>query len=176
MNRIPPLPYDEWDTEALASLAPGRRLPPSNVLGLFARHPELATAFLGYNRYLLGGGSTLSPRTRELAILRVAWRRRCQYEWVQHVLIARKAGVTEEEIDAIRAGKPTAITRAVDELEADSGLSDDTYRALAAELDDRQLMDLVFTVGTYGLLAMVLNTFEVELDPGLPAENFTITE
>ncbi|SFF58422.1 carboxymuconolactone decarboxylase family protein [Streptomyces mirabilis] len=176
MNRIPPLPYDEWDTEALASLAPGRRLPPSNVLGLFARHPELATAFLGYNRYLLGGGSTLSPRTRELAILRVAWRRRCQYEWVQHVLIARKAGVTEEEIDAIRAGKPTAITRAVDELEADSGLSDDTYRALAAELDDRQLMDLVFTVGTYGLLAMVLNTFEVELDPDLPAENFTTTE
>jgi AhpD family alkylhydroperoxidase len=176
MNRIPPLPYDEWDTEALAPLAPGRRLPPSNVLGLFARHPELATAFLGYNRYLLGGGSTLSPRTRELAILRVAWRRRCQYEWVQHVLIARKAGVTDEEIDAIRAGKPTPITRAVDELEADSGLSDDTYRALAAELDDRQLMDLVFTVGTYGLLAMVLNTFEVELDPGLPAENFTITE
>jgi AhpD family alkylhydroperoxidase len=176
MNRIPPLPYDEWDTEALASLAPGRRLPPSNVLGLFARHPELATAFLGYNRYLLGGGSTLSPRTRELAILRVAWRRRCQYEWVQHVLIARKAGVTDEEIDAIRAGEPTPITRAVDELEADSGLSDDTYRALAAELDDRQLMDLVFTVGTYGLLAMVLNTFEVELDPGLPAENFTITE
>jgi AhpD family alkylhydroperoxidase len=176
MNRIPPLPYDQWDTEALASLAPGRRLPPSNVLGLFARHPELATAFLGYNRYLLGGGSTLSPRTRELAILRVAWRRRCQYEWVQHVLIARKAGVTDEEIDAIRVGTPTPITRAVDELEADSGLSDDTYRALAAELDDRQLMDLVFTVGTYGLLAMVLNTFEVELDPGLPVENFTTAE
>ncbi|WP_328513441.1 carboxymuconolactone decarboxylase family protein [Streptomyces mirabilis] len=176
MNRIPPLPYDEWDTEAMASFAPGRKLLPSNALGLFAQHPELATAFLGYNRYLLSRRSTLSPRTRELAILRVAWRRRCQYEWVQHVLIARKAGVTDEEIDAIRAGEPTAITRAVDELEADSGLSDDTYRALAAELDDRQLMDLVFTIGTYGLLAMVLNTFKVELDPGLPAENFTITE
>ena len=176
MNRIPPLPYDQWDTEALASLAPGRKLPPSNVLGLLAQHPELAKAFLGYNRHLLGGGSTLSARTRELAILRVAWRRRCQYEWVQHVLIARKAGVTDEEIDAIRVGKPTPITRVVDELEADSGLSDDTYRALAAELDDRQLMDLVFTVGTYGLLAMVLNTFEVELDPGLPAENFTTAE
>jgi AhpD family alkylhydroperoxidase len=176
MNRIPPLPYEEWDTEALASLAPGRKLPPSNVLGLFAQHPELATAFLGYSRYLLSRRSTLSPRSRELAILRVAWRRRCQYEWSQHVLIARKAGVTDEEIDAIRVGKPTPITRAVDELETDSGLSDDTYQALAAELNDRQLMDLVFTIGTYGLLAMVLNTFEVELDPGLPAENFTTTE
>jgi AhpD family alkylhydroperoxidase len=176
MNRIPPLPYEEWDTEALTSLAPGRKLPPSNVLGLFAQHPELATAFLGYSRYLLSRRSTLSPRSRELAILRVAWRRRCQYEWSQHVLIARKAGVTDEEIDAIRVGKPTPITRAVDELETDSGLSDDTYQALAAELNDRQLMDLVFTIGTYGLLAMVLNTFEVELDPGLPAENFTITE
>ncbi|MEU2738375.1 carboxymuconolactone decarboxylase family protein [Streptomyces sp. NPDC007095] len=176
MNRIPPLPYEEWDTEALASLAPGRKLPPSNVLGLFAQHPELATAFLGYSRYLLSRRSTLSPRSRELAILRVAWRRRCQYEWSQHVLIARKAGVTDEEIDAIRVGKPTPITRAVDELETDSGLSDDTYQALAAELNDRQLMDLVFTIGTYGLLAMVLNTFEVELDPGLPVENFTTTE
>ncbi|MEU9288587.1 carboxymuconolactone decarboxylase family protein [Streptomyces sp. NPDC048275] len=176
MNRISPLPYAEWDTEAMAAVARWRTVPPPNVLGLFARHQELATAFLGFNRYLLGGGSTLPPRTRELAILRVAWRRRCQYEWAQHVRIARKAGVTDEEIDAIRAGIPTPITRAVDELEADSGLSDDTYAALAAELDDRQLMDLVFTVGTYGVVAMALNTFEVELDPGLPAENFTSPE
>lgn len=169
--RIPPLPYDEWDTEALSVLAPGRKLPPSNVLGLFAQHPELARAFLTFNGYLLSA-SKLPVRTRELAILRVAWRRRSAYEWAQHVLIARRAGVTDDEIAGIRAGAPTLINRAVAELDEQSRWSDDTYQELAAELDDRQLMDLVFTIGTYGLLAMAFNTFDVELDPGLAGENF----
>ncbi|HEX3921021.1 MAG TPA: carboxymuconolactone decarboxylase family protein [Streptosporangiaceae bacterium] len=169
--RIPPLDYAEWDTEALSVIAPGRRLPPSNVLGLFARHPALARAFLTFNAHLLGT-STLPPRTRELAILRIAWRRRCRYEWAQHVAIARRAGVTAEEIAQVRSGAATPLNRAVDELDEHSGLSDHAYRALAAELDDRQLMDLVFTVGAYALLAMAFNTFGVELEAGLPDEDF----
>jgi AhpD family alkylhydroperoxidase len=173
MSRIPPVPYADWDTEALSPILPGHPLPPSNVLGLLAHHPALARAFLTFNRHLLDSrSSTLPPRTRELAILRIAWRRRCQYEWAQHVLIARKAGVTEEEIAAIRAGDATLISTAVDELDESSCLLEQTYQALAAELDDRQLMDLVFTIGTYGLLAMAFNTFGVELDPGLAEDSF----
>jgi AhpD family alkylhydroperoxidase len=171
MSRITPLPYAEWDTEALSVLAPGRKLPPNNVLGLLARHPELARAFLTFNAHLLTA-STLPTRIRELAILRIAWRRRCRYEWAQHVRIARRAGVTDEEIAEVRVGAATPINRAVDELDEDSCLSDETYQALADELDDRQLMDLVFTIGTYGLLAMAFNTFGVELEPGLSDENF----
>uniref|UniRef100_A0AAU2ADR7 Carboxymuconolactone decarboxylase family protein n=1 Tax=Streptomyces sp. NBC_00093 TaxID=2975649 RepID=A0AAU2ADR7_9ACTN len=173
-RRVTPLPYAEY-MEALGSSAPDARKPPSNALGLLARHPELAKAFLAFNKYLLVD-STLPERIRELAVLRVAWRRRCRYEWAQHVLIARKAGVTDEEIGLIRTGAPTPLNRAVDELETDSRLSDATYEALAADLDDRQLMDLVFTVGTYGLLATAFNTFEVELDPGIPDENFNNPE
>ena len=175
MSRIPPVPYEKWDEEtldALSVLAPGRKLPPSNVLGLFAQHPDLARAFLTFNKHLLFA-STLPAKTRELAILRVAWRRRCRYEWAQHLLIAKRAGITDEEIAQVRADPTsTALARAVDELDTDSRLSDRTYAELAADLDDRQLMDLVFTVGAYGLLAMAFNTFEVELDPGLSAENF----
>jgi len=173
-SRIAPLSHVEY-MEALGALAPAPQLPTSNALGLLARHPELAKAFLAFNAYLLKD-STLSKHTRELAILRVAWRRRCQYEWAQHLLIARRAGVTDEEIDRIRASAPTALNRAVDELETDSHLSDETYKALATEFDDKQLMDLVFIVGTYGLLATVLNTFEVELDPGLSGENLNIVK
>lgn len=171
MSRLLPLPYAEWDTEALSVISGGRKLPPNNVLGLLARHPALARAFLTFNAHLLTA-STLPVRTRELAILRIAWRRRCRYEWAQHVRIARRAGVTDEEIAGIRAGAATLITRAVDELDEDSCLSDETYRALAAELDDRQLLDLVFTIGTYGLLSMAFNTFGVELEPGLPDGDF----
>lgn len=169
--RIPPLPYDQWDTDALSAISGGRKLPPNNVLGLLAQHPALARAFLAFNVHLLTA-SALPARTRELAILRIAWRRRCRYEWAQHVQIARRAGITDEEIAGIRAGAATLISRAVDELDEDSCLSDETYRELAAELDDRQLMDLVFTIGTYGLLAMAFNTFGVELEPGLPDGDF----
>jgi AhpD family alkylhydroperoxidase len=174
--------------------------PPLTVLELFAHHPALAKAFLSYNRYLNGRRSTLPPRVRELAILRVAWRRRCRYEWAQHVRMASKAGVGDEEIARVRAvcagagaAEPAAagavagaaaggdddvalIVRAVDELDADSCLSDETYHALAQTFDERQLMDLVFTVGTYGLLAMAFNTFGLELDPGLSDEGFDPTD
>ncbi|ELP61595.1 carboxymuconolactone decarboxylase family protein [Streptomyces turgidiscabies] len=169
-RRITPLPHTEY-LKALGTSAPDARKPPSNALGLLARHPDLAKAFLEFNKYLLVE-STLPKRTRELVILRVAWRRRCRYEWAQHVLIARRAGLTDDEIGLVRTGAPTPLNRAVDELETDSRLSDATYQALATDLDDRQLMDLVFTVGTYGVLATALNTFEVELDPGIPDENF----
>lgn len=180
MSRLAPIPYDEWDLDALADGAPGMKPPPVNVLGLFAHHPALAKAFLAYNRHLIGRSSTVDRRTRELAVLRVAWRRRCRYEWAQHQSIAKRAGVTDEEIAQLRADVGTAtgpgtvplLIRAVDELLDDSGLSDETYQALAASLDDRQLMDLVFTAGTYALLAMAFNTFGLELDPGVSADDF----
>ena len=178
VRRLAPIPYEDWDADvldAISVLAPGRKMPPSNVLGLLGQHPALARAFLTFNKHLLFE-STLPAKTRELAILRVAWRRRCRYEWAQHVLIAKRAGVTEEQIAQVRTESTTALARAVDELDTDSRLSDATYGELAADLDDRQLMDLVFTVGTYGLLAMAFNTFEVELDDGLSAEDFDSKE
>jgi len=66
------------------------------------------------------------------------------------------------------------LITAVDELDETSGLADETYEALAAKFDDRQLMDLVFTIGTYGLLAMAFNAFGLELDPGLSDEGFDL--
>jgi AhpD family alkylhydroperoxidase len=186
VTRLAPIPYDSWDLDALADGAQGMKPPPVNVLGLFAHHPALARAFLAYNRHLTGRSSTVDRRTRELAVLRVAWRRRCRYEWAQHRSIAARAGVTDAEVAQLRcpvgdgagagasavAGSVPLLIRAVDELLDDSGLSDETYRALSASFDERQLMDLVFTIGTYALLAMAFNSFGLELDPGLSADDF----
>ncbi|MFV2174592.1 carboxymuconolactone decarboxylase family protein [Actinomadura sp. LOL_016] len=174
MTRLPPLPRDEWDAETVAAFSPREgRLPPSNnALDLLARHPALAKSFMRYNAYTLNR-STLPVATRELAVLRVAWRRRCRYEWAQHVPMAREAGVTDAEIEQVRTGAPTLLNRVVDELVDDSDLSDETYRKIAAELgDDRRLMDLVFTIGTYALLAMSFNTFRLPLDDGISDEGF----
>ena len=93
--------------EAVAALLPPERRNPrgaGNALATLARHPDLAEAFLPFNTRLLLR-STLPPRLRELAILRVARRSGCAYEWAHHARIAAKAGLSEAEIEAAGDGK-----------------------------------------------------------------------
>jgi 4-carboxymuconolactone decarboxylase len=93
------------------------------------------------------------------------------------VRMAKRAGMSQEEVDAISAQGPdwpaweprdAALLRAVDEIVADRYVSDETWKLLSEHLDRQQLMDLVFTIGAYDLLAMAMNTFGLQLDPGLP--------
>jgi alkylhydroperoxidase family enzyme len=145
-----------------------------NALGMLARHPALTEAFNHFNGHVLFGTS-LTPRQRELLVLRVAARRDATYEWTQHVVLAADAGLDDEDVARVAEGPDApgwspleaALVRAADELVHDAVLSEATWVALRAELDDHQLMDLVFTVGCYDLLAMAFRTFEVELDDDL---------
>lgn len=189
MARLDPIPPRDWPEGMKAALAalgpanPRHPFPPRrddrpkglNLLGTFARHPELATAF-----HTLAGHAlfqtTLSLRQRELLILRVASLRGATYEWAQHVAIARDLGMTEDEITRCGSGPDVpgwddpveeALVRAADELVADAEITDATWATLATELDDQQRMDVVFTVGTYDLLAMAMKSFGVELDDDL---------
>jgi AhpD family alkylhydroperoxidase len=145
-----------------------------NLLGTFAHHPELTRAFHTLAGHALFG-TTLSERQRELLILRVAAVRGCDYEWAQHLVLAADAGISPEEVAAVRAGVGCVgldqhLITAVDELLRDAEVSDATWSALGAELDTRQLMDVVFTVGTYDALAMALKSFGVRLDADLRPE------
>jgi AhpD family alkylhydroperoxidase len=172
--RVRPLPADQWDDaadQALAGMLPPERRnarDAGNLLATLARHPQLARAFLRFGGYLQSG-STLPPRTRELAILRVAHRRNCAYEWSHHVRLGRAAGLSDAAIEAARSGEgddafDRAVLTAADELDEKSNVSDKTWSALSERLDERQLMDLVFTIAGYAALAMALNAFGVELD------------
>jgi AhpD family alkylhydroperoxidase len=175
-SRLGDIPYDEWDFEALAEISPGMKPPDLSVVAFFAHHPELAEKFLAWNHYMNSKACRLDRVTREMVILRVAVRKRSHYEWAQHLKAARAAGIGDEEIHAIASGTATGraglLARAVDELTDDSTLSDETYQALAAELDERQLISLVFLIGTYSLLSTVFGAFRMELDPGLDPEDF----
>ncbi|HZM30649.1 MAG TPA: carboxymuconolactone decarboxylase family protein [Acidimicrobiales bacterium] len=186
--RIPPLPPAEWPPEmrdALAALRPAdprHPFPPRdpdrpkglNALGLLAVHPVLTRAFHAFNGHVLFG-TTLSVRHRELLVLRVATVRGSAYEWAQHVVLAGDAGIGAGEIARIAEGPDAAgwdpveraMVRAVDELVADARIADATWEVLAGALDQQQLMDLVFTVGAYDLLAMAFRSFGVELDDDL---------
>ena len=189
--RLRPLPPAEWPPEMRAALAALRTAEPRhpfpeprgdrpkglNVLGTLAHHPALTRAYHTFNGHVLFA-TTLSVRQRELLVLRVAAVREAEYEWAQHVVLAGDAGIDDDEVTRVAAGPEApgwsafdaALLRAVDELVADAAISDATWAVLAAELDDQQLMDLVFTVGAYDLLAMAFRTFRVELDADLRRE------
>jgi alkylhydroperoxidase family enzyme len=191
--RLSPLAPAEWPPEmrdaigALHPPAPRHPFPSRdesrpkglNALGVLAHHPALTTAFNTFNGHVLFA-TTLSTRQRELLVLRVAARRDAAYEWAQHVVLAGDAGISDEEVADRRGvgGRPDpeqwspldrALLGAADELLADARISDTTWRVLVAELDDQQLMDVVFTVGAYDLVAMAFRTFDVELDADLQA-------
>ncbi|HEY6789246.1 MAG TPA: carboxymuconolactone decarboxylase family protein [Trebonia sp.] len=187
--RVPPRPTADWDGEVFDALSvlrpPGTaeltpeqqarmsKRPPSNLVGVLSWHPGLTKAFLVFTNHLFR--STLSDRVREMVTVRVAWLRRGEYEWAQHVKMARAAGVSDAEIDAICEGPDSAnwgpldaaLLRSVDEIVADRYICDATWTQLAEHLDRQQLMDLVFTVGAYDMLAMACNNFGVELDRGM---------
>lgn len=172
MTRLAPLPPTEWDDEVRAALTP--LLPPEranprdagNILGTLVRSPALARAFLTFNAYLLRD-SVLPARLREVALLRIVHLHDNAYLWDHHVPIARRAGLSDAEIEGVRRGDVAArvdasVVAAVDELDEQRRISDPTWAALGAHLDDAQRMDLVFVVGTYAMLAQVVATFGIE--------------
>ncbi|MDG4668500.1 carboxymuconolactone decarboxylase family protein [Mycobacterium sp. 236(2023)] len=170
--RLEPLPAEDWDDtvrDAVSPLLPPQRANPGdagNVLGTLARHPALTRAYLTFNAHLLVS-STLSARVREVALLRAVHVRPCGYLWEHHIPLAQRAGLTLAEIDSIRAGEPTddvdaLVVRAVDEMDGSNTLSDTTWAALRGHFDERQVMDLIFTIGCYQLLGTAVNVFGVE--------------
>jgi alkylhydroperoxidase family enzyme len=189
MPRVQPIPPREWPAgmaEALAAAyrPTNPRHPPSpldptspkglNAMGVLAYHPELTAAYNNLISHALYF-TTITPRQRELLILRVAHLRGSRYEWAQHVYQAGIAGLSVEEVGRVRAGAraggwdelDSALLSAADELVAEARIADPTYAVLARALDTRQLMDVVFTVGAYEVFAMAMRTFDVPLDDDL---------
>jgi alkylhydroperoxidase family enzyme len=173
--RLEPLAEDYWDDdtrEMLERLKVDGRV--FNIFSTLAAHPKLLKKWLVFGNHILNK-STLPPRERELLILRVGWLCRAEYEWGQHVVIGKKAGLTDDEIERVKEGPDApgwgefdaALLRAVDELRGQAFISDAVWDALAAAYDRRQLLDLIFTVGQYNLVSMALNTLGVRLDEGV---------
>ncbi len=145
-----------------------------NISKTLAHHPALAEAWGAFAGYVFSA-STLPPRDRELLILRIGYLCGAEYEWGQHSRIARRVGLSDDEIVRVTDGPEAvgwstferALLRAVDELHRDAYISDRTWAELDARYDTKQLMDVVFTVGEYNLVSMALKTFRVPMDEGL---------
>lgn len=154
--------------EAMAGLAV-----PLNIFKLVAHASTNFRPFLRFGGTILGK-QALSGKLRELAILRVAKLSGAEYEWVQHVPIARAAGASEAQVAALDRGDAEApcfdeterlLLRFTDEVVRDVGASEATFRALAAKLSHRELVELVLAIGFYMTVARVMETFAIDLEP-----------
>ena len=148
---------------------------PLNIFATFANHPKLLKRWSVVANHALFK-TTLPARERELLILRTGFRCRSDYEWGQHVGIAREAELTDDEIARVAAGPDAeawsradrALLQAADELHDDQVVADATWDELSLDWDTEQLMDIVFTVGIYTQIAMALRSFGVQREDGIP--------
>jgi len=184
---LTPLDVGEWGDDEYAAVGAlfglsGEEVPragsgdvrdPTNfdILGVLARHPQMAKEFLVYNAYLLQRGE-LPLRLRELAILRLAHKRRSAFFWAEHVRVATAGGLSEDDIAGLARGNSDfdgvdrLVLEATDELLADNRTKLATWNRLVEELGTHRAMELIFVVGTYGMLAMACDTWKLAPPPG----------
>lgn len=134
-------------------------------------NPRLFWGWLFFASRLMPWGR-LPATVREKAILRVAWRCRSRYEWGQHVEIALRVGVRDQDIVTVtRAAEDIAdaddrlLMRACDQLCADKLIDDTTWQALAERYSRRDLIELVMLVGHYEMVAGVLINAGIDVEP-----------
>ncbi|MBN9100752.1 MULTISPECIES: carboxymuconolactone decarboxylase family protein [unclassified Pseudonocardia] len=176
------VPYVDPENAPPATAKALRNLPPLHVFGLLA---QAESAFVPWLRF---GGAVLSdlaldPLLRELTILQVG-RLAARYEWEQHVPIALACGATDEQIAALDAGDVehasfTPVQRAVlafvADMVRDGEVPDDRYAALAAELDNRRVVEVALTAGHYLGLARIMTALRIDSDPPTPLGSLKAT-
>jgi 4-carboxymuconolactone decarboxylase len=171
--RFAPLTDAELSPEQAEALEPMRPGPVLNIFRTLAHAPKALVRFNQWGGYVLSRRNDLAAREREIVILRTGWLCKSGYEWTQHKRIGLQAGLTEDEIACIKTGAEAgwsaadaALIRASDELHADQFIGEATWAELGKHFSDKQRMDVVFTVGQYTQVSMILNTFGVQLDAG----------
>jgi 4-carboxymuconolactone decarboxylase len=153
--------------------APGENAEPPNLLLAMGHPAEVADASLALFRTLVRG--VLTPRDRKLVTLAIAAELKNAYEWGHHTGSALTMGVTAEDLDAIRTGDSSRLSRhdrVIVELTwaiESRNVTDELWAQAAAELDTEQLVQLTVCAGYYGMLARIQSALQVDQDQGFAA-------
>lgn len=168
------IPYVEAETASPAVREVLEQLPVQlNIFKIMAHAETAFRPLLRLGTSILGQ-QKLDARLRELAILRVARLSQAEYEWVQHVPIARHAGATEAEVAALESGDiaadcfgeiERAVLRFTDEVVRDVAASDATFAAASKHLSPREIVELILAIGFYMTVARLMETIRIDLDP-----------
>jgi 4-carboxymuconolactone decarboxylase len=150
------------------------RLPQLNIFRLLANAQTAFRPFMEYGAVLLRD-LELDPFVREQAILRVAaLTPGADYEWVQHETIGRAVGMTDEQIEACRTGDPDdLVLRFTEEVVRDAAPGDETFAAMADRFPPRQIIELILVIGQYMMLARLMATAQIDIDPPIGSALFS---
>jgi len=170
--RIAPLADDQMNAEQAKTMSENRSRP-LNIFRTLIHSPEAFRGFTAWGSYILSGND-LTPRDREILVLRTGFLCKSGYEWTQHTRIALRCGLEEAEFEAIKDGPDSdhwspaekALLTAADELHDFQFINNATWAELSRHFTEKQRMDVVFTCGQYTQVSMILNSFGVQLDEG----------
>jgi alkylhydroperoxidase family enzyme len=178
MSDAPLLPLLDPDAARQAAADAGlpEVLARVNLFRTTLHHPPMAQ-IVGDVISAVVMNSVLDARTREVAILRVGWRIGSVYEWSNHVPIARRAGMSDDEIVAVREDPPSATVltdrdrgaiAVVDEVLDGVSVSPATLATARSLLgDDRAVLELLMIPGLYRTIGTVLLSIGVPLEDGV---------
>jgi alkylhydroperoxidase family enzyme len=153
-------------------MPPGSKIEPLKLFRTLVQSPEISARLRTLGAGILGPGSTIAARDREILIDRTAALCGCEYEWGVHAAAFGAAvGLTAEALQATATGDASAfsgrdalVMRLADELHHTARVSDALWSELAAHYDVRQLIELLIIAGTYRTIAFVANGIQVELE------------
>lgn len=144
---------------------------PPNLYRNLANHPKLVAAWTEFARSIRHESRT--PRNlRELLILRGAQLMRSEYEWAQHLRMARKAGVTEAQIAALAGWRSSVefderekAALALAEAVTTGHVSDEVYDQALRHFDHQDYVELSLTAAFYSMVGRMLDAMRVQLEP-----------
>ena len=168
MPRVPLAEFEPAFRKKLEELWGGE---PPNLYKKLANHPEVVGAWNVFASTLRHKSRT--PRAlRELVILRGGQMMQSEYEWAQHLKMARKAGVSEAQIRELSAWKTSSLfdTRekaalALAEAVTNGRVSDEVYAEAMRHFDHQDYVELSVTAAFYAMVGRMLDAMAVELEP-----------
>jgi len=142
-----------------------------NLYRVVANSPHVVRNLIKLGNSIIGK-TDLSPKLRELTIMRIARLCDSEYERVQHTPIALHSGVNQAQLDVIGSWKESdaftdeerAVLQYVDEVAWNVKVADKTFEALRQHLSEREIVELNLAIGWWGMLARLLVPLEVEVD------------
>ena len=142
-----------------------------NFYKVLANSPHVARNVIRLGNSFIGK-TTLSPKLRELTVMRIAKLCDCEYEWVQHTPVALQSGVSRTQLDAIGSWKESndfddeecAILQYVDEVAQNVKVANVTFEALKKYLNEQHIVEITLAIGWWGMLARLFVPLEVEVD------------
>jgi alkylhydroperoxidase family enzyme len=172
--RIPPVEIAEFTPEQADAIGNWTHLVFSRVL---VNSPRMYRSFVGHLEELIAR-TELPARDRQIICLRMLELCGDVYEKTHHIVISRRSGLNDEDIEAVIEGEgpslstfDRAVVKATDELFRDQKIGDATWAALAERYSTEQLMEVVFLAGCYQTMAMLTKSFGIQLEPDLESFN-----